>query len=93
MGIDNRRAGYVAAQHLLKLGVQRLAVLAHTGGAPTVEARIADFREAMLAHGLPLLHHSVVRLDAFTPASVRPLLRTRRTFPASFASTIAPPAN
>jgi GntR family transcriptional regulator of arabinose operon len=81
VGIDNRRAGYVAAEHLLKLGVQRLAVLARTGGAPTVEARIAGFREAILARGLPLLHHPVVRLDSFSPASIRPLLPRRKEVP------------
>ena len=68
----------MATEHLLKLGVKRLMVLAHTGGAPTVEARISGFREALLAYGLPLLHHSVLRLDTITPPAVRGLLNHKK---------------
>jgi GntR family transcriptional regulator of arabinose operon len=74
VGIDNRRAGYLATNHLLNLGLQRLSVLAYSGGAPTVEARIAGFREAILAHGLNLEQNPVTRLDEISQATIRPLL-------------------
>src|SRR5262249_48477366 len=46
VGVDNRRAAYIATEHLLRLGVRRVSMVAYSGGAPTVEARICGFREA-----------------------------------------------
>jgi GntR family transcriptional regulator of arabinose operon len=74
VGIDNRQAGYLAAEHLLGLGVERISMVAYSGGAPTVEARIAGFREAVLAFGKTIEHSHVYRLDEINEASVRPLL-------------------
>jgi GntR family transcriptional regulator, arabinose operon transcriptional repressor len=74
VGIDNRRAGYMAAEHLLKLGTKRISMVAHSGGAPTVEARIAGFREAVLARRATMDECPVCRLDAIDEASVRVLL-------------------
>lgn len=50
VGIDNRRAGYLATMHLLEAGCQHIVFLALAGAAPTVDARLAGYREAMLAH-------------------------------------------
>jgi GntR family transcriptional regulator of arabinose operon len=74
VGIDNRRAGYMAAEHLLKLGSRRVSLVAYAGGAPTVEARIAGFREALLAAGMGLDRNPVWRLEAISEAAIRPLL-------------------
>lgn len=74
VGIDNRRAGYIAAEHLVRSGARRVSMVAYSGGAPTVEARIAGFREALAAHGAALDRGSVHRLRAIDAASVRPLL-------------------
>ena len=74
VGIDNRRAGFMATEHLLKLGAQRLSFLAYSGGAPTIDARLAGFRGAILANDVPLDHGSIYRLDAITPSTIRPLL-------------------
>lgn len=52
VGIDNRRAGYLAAEHLVKLGRRRISFFAHAGSAPTVAARIAGYREALQAYGI-----------------------------------------
>ena len=78
VGIDNRRAGYIATEHLLNLGVSRLAFLAFSGGAPTIDARLAGFREALLAHDLPLHRASFWRLDEITEATLRPWLAKRK---------------
>jgi len=49
VGIDNRRAGYRMGMHLIDRGVKRPAFLAHPDSAPTVEARLAGFRDALAA--------------------------------------------
>jgi LacI family transcriptional regulator len=50
VGIDNFAGGYLLAEHLLKLGLKRLAFVARPFSASTVEARQAGARAAMLAH-------------------------------------------
>jgi DNA-binding LacI/PurR family transcriptional regulator len=50
-GLDNFRAGYIAADHLLKAGARQVAFLAREGQASSVKARIAGYREALIDHG------------------------------------------
>jgi DNA-binding LacI/PurR family transcriptional regulator len=52
IGIDNVMAGYMASEHLIKLGVRRIAFVARPFSAPTVSARVAGAREALFAAGL-----------------------------------------
>lgn len=47
VGIDNRRAGYVITEHLLLRGCRRVAFLGRPRSAPTVDARINGYKEAM----------------------------------------------
>ncbi|MEA2630692.1 MAG: hypothetical protein QOE66_911 [Chloroflexota bacterium] len=54
VGIDNFAGGYRLAEHLLKLGCRELAFATRPLAAPTVSARIAGAREAMLDHGLAI---------------------------------------
>ena len=49
VGIDNRRTGYLATEHLIKAGAKRIAFFARPNSAPTVDARIAGYREALLS--------------------------------------------
>ena len=49
VGIDNRRAGYLATEHLIRAGAKRIALFARPNSAPTVDARIAGYREALLS--------------------------------------------
>lgn len=44
--IDNLSGGYLLAEHLLKLGCQRIHFVARPLSAPTVDSRIAGVREA-----------------------------------------------
>ncbi len=53
VGIDNRRAGYVITEHLLRLGSRRLAFMAMPNAAATVDAREAGYREALFAWQMP----------------------------------------
>lgn len=48
VGIDNRRAGYAITAHLLRCGCRRIVFIGRPGSAPTVDARIAGYREAIL---------------------------------------------
>lgn len=51
VGIDNRRAGYAITAHLLKRGCRRIVFLGRPRSAPTVEARISGYREAIADAG------------------------------------------
>jgi LacI family transcriptional regulator len=48
VGIDNFAAGFVLAEHLIKLGCERIAFVTRAGSASTVDSRIAGVREALL---------------------------------------------
>jgi DNA-binding LacI/PurR family transcriptional regulator len=52
IGVDNFAGGHLLAEHLIKLGLKRLAWVVKPLTASTVEARIAGARIAMQAHGL-----------------------------------------
>lgn len=52
VGIDNRRAGFLVTEHLLRDGCRRLLFLAKPQSATTVDARIQGFRDAVEAFGL-----------------------------------------
>ena len=52
VSLDNMAAGYLVGEHLLKLGCKRVFFLARPLSAPTVDARIAGVREALLRHNL-----------------------------------------
>lgn len=52
VGVDNRRAGYIATSHLLELGARRLVFFGEEFAANTVDARITGFHEALRFHGI-----------------------------------------
>jgi LacI family transcriptional regulator len=54
VGIDHVVAGYLLAEHLIKLGCQRFYYVAAPLSAPTVDARVNGVREALLRHGLEI---------------------------------------
>ena len=51
VGIDNHRAGRVAAEHLLRLGSRRVGFFGYEGQASTVRTRIAGYKEALQEAG------------------------------------------
>ncbi len=79
VGIDNRRAGYLATEHLIQIGTRSLSFIGVSGGAPTVDARIAGFRGAVLANGLPLETAPVRLLKEIGEATIEPLVAKRRS--------------
>ena len=50
--LDNTAGGYLLAEHLIKLGCRRLRFVTRPHSAPTVNARIAGAREALIRQGL-----------------------------------------
>lgn len=71
VGLDNFAAGFMAADHLLKLGCRSLAFARRRNSAPTVDARIAGAREAMAARGLAAPPDFVREGEFDDPARVR----------------------
>ncbi len=78
VGIDNRRAGFLITQHLLLHGVKRVAFIAKPLSASTVLARIAGYREALFAYGLPPQQNLVCRGDPDNPDFIQRVLKDCR---------------
>ena len=75
VGIDNRRAGYVLTAHLLQRGCRRVAFVGRPGSAPTVDARMNGYKEALNDAGLA---PNVCRIDPTDRAQVKGVLRKPR---------------
>jgi GntR family transcriptional regulator, arabinose operon transcriptional repressor len=75
VGIDNRRAGYIITSHLLRSGCRRVLFLGRPSSAPTVDARIAGYREAMANAGIDIDPAYVCRIDPQDKAGVQEILQ------------------
>jgi len=75
VGIDNRRAGYAITQHLIRCGCRRLVFVGRPGSAPTVDARISGYRDAVSDASLDL-EAQVCRIDPDDHAHLQKLLET-----------------
>ena len=78
VGIDNRRAGYVITEHLLRLGARRIAFAALPNAAATVEAREAGYREALYAWDVPIERPRIRRLDPADEQAVGQFMQDAR---------------
>jgi DNA-binding LacI/PurR family transcriptional regulator len=78
VGLDNVMAGYIAGQHMVKLGMQNLTFVARPYSAPTIEARVAGAREAMLDNNLVPSKEFYRIGDPRDPNFVKELLRNRK---------------
>jgi DNA-binding LacI/PurR family transcriptional regulator len=52
VGIDNRRTGYMVTEHLIRHGVKQIVFVGEIDSAPTVDARVTGFYEALRKHGI-----------------------------------------
>jgi len=75
VGLDNRRAGYVVTEHLIRQGAQRIAFLAREGSAETVDDRIAGYRDALFAHGKKPSSYLVIRGDGSDAMQIKAVLK------------------
>jgi DNA-binding LacI/PurR family transcriptional regulator len=73
VSVDNVAAGWLLAEHLLKLGCRRIAFVAMPDMAPTVEARIAGVRATLVRERLELRPDWVQTGDPQDPKFVRSL--------------------
>lgn len=78
VGIDNRRAGYVITEHLLRLGCRRIAFVALPNAAATVEAREAGYREALYAANAIVDRALVHRFDPSDAPAVNAMMTANR---------------
>jgi GntR family transcriptional regulator, arabinose operon transcriptional repressor len=78
VGIDNRRTSFAAVEHLVKTGAKRIAFLGKPYSAQTVDARIAGYREALLAHGLNREGDLVFRCDPEDVQQIRRIFKRHR---------------
>jgi DNA-binding LacI/PurR family transcriptional regulator len=74
VGIDNRRAGYVLTEHLVAQGRRRIVFVARPLSAPTVDARIAGYREALAAGGAAFEPSFLCRVEPDADESLVQLL-------------------
>jgi DNA-binding LacI/PurR family transcriptional regulator len=78
VGIDNRRAGYIMTEHMLRLGCRRIAAAGLRDAAATVAEREAGYREALFRWGVPVDPALVRRLDPADRREVGALMETQR---------------
>ncbi len=78
VGIDNRRAGYTITAHLLEAGCRRVAFVGRPGSAPTVEARIAGYREAIVDSGSEWEPDFVQRIEPWDVEAVKKMMATAK---------------
>lgn len=70
VGIDNWKEGFRMADHLLRLGAQRVGFVVRPGSAPTTESRIAGLHEALRIRGIPMNPSWILRADPSDRAMV-----------------------
>ncbi len=78
VGIDNRRTGYLATEHLIKVGAKRIAFFARPNSAPTVDGRIAGYREALLSQAKKSTLDLVRMGDASDAKFIKSILKKDR---------------
>jgi GntR family transcriptional regulator, arabinose operon transcriptional repressor len=78
VGIDNRQAGRIVADHLLSLGCRRLAFIALKHAASTVNEREAGYREALFSRSLPVDGELACRIDPEDSTAVEQFMSSCR---------------
>lgn len=78
VGIDNRRTAYGAVEHLINAGAQKIAFLGKRLSAPTVDARIAGYREALLNKGHRYEESFVLRCEPDDEKQIRDFIKKHR---------------
>ncbi len=77
IGIENRHAGFVVTEHLLKLGCRNVHFMDNEWAASTAQARVAGYQEALRAYGIEPRDEIVHRCDAERHADYVPEMLRR----------------
>ena len=75
VSLNNRYAGFIVTEHLIRQGAKRIAFFCRNFSAQTVEHRIVGYREALYMNGLPMPGELVIRGNASDPAFVDQSIR------------------
>ena len=78
VGIDNRRAGFLMTDHLLRLGCRGVAFVGQPDAAATVDAREAGYREALHIRGASMDRGLARRLDPSDARAVTDLMASSK---------------
>jgi len=78
VGLDNRRAGYIVTDHLIRQGGTRVAFFSAGTAAETVEDRISGYLAAQFERGLTISKERIIRGDPEDKTFVERALRTQR---------------
>jgi DNA-binding LacI/PurR family transcriptional regulator len=78
VGIDNRRTAYLATEHLINAGAKRIIFFARPDSAPTVDARIAGYHEAIQSLSQQVGTDLAVVGDASDAKLMKALLKKHR---------------
>jgi GntR family transcriptional regulator, arabinose operon transcriptional repressor len=78
VGIDNRSAGFVVTDHLLRHGCQRIVFIGRKDGASTTDAREAGYRDALYSANAAFDRSSVHRGDATDETALRDFITASR---------------
>jgi len=75
VGIDNRRAGFVATQHLIEAGARRVAFIGRPHLAPSCVGRAQGYRDAVASALVEMGPAFVEQLDPSDKAAVASVLK------------------
>src|SRR5262245_18377028 len=78
VGLDNSAAGYLLAEHLIKLGCKHIAFMLRPLSAPTVERRYAGIRVALAHHQMDVSPDWLQMGDPLDPKFVHSLIAGKR---------------
>jgi DNA-binding LacI/PurR family transcriptional regulator len=78
VGIDNRRAGCVATQHLIDAGCRRIGFIGRPHLAPSCVARYYGYRDTVTHAAVPMSPEFAERLDPSDPAIVAEVMKRHR---------------
>lgn len=76
ISVDNYQGGYVATEHLLQLGYQSIAILCGPNWMPVSRDRLAGYRAALEAWGIPIRPEWIVPGLGFNEETGRHAMRT-----------------
>lgn len=78
VGIDNRSTGFQVTRHLVRLGSKRIVFVAKPLSAPSVDGRIAGYREALYCSGMSLRENLVCFGDPEDRSFIQSVLRQHK---------------